>query len=233
MTSPVSEPRVPGGGRGRPRRGVSARGRGRAPSLLLDDEEALAVALGLRVATATAVGGLEVASLSALSKLEHVTPETPHPAGGHLRSHGVHRDHLRILRRPWVPCRGCLGGTQQRMRFGYVDTHGQVTERHTEPLRLVHTGRRWYLVAFDLDRDDWRTFRLDRLSDPWITGMRSGVDPNGPVELVQRGVAIEAYTQRAEVTLFAPMDHVAHMIPATVGAGDPERRNHPSRHRRR
>ena len=128
---------------------------------------------------------------------------------------------------PWLPRRH----TKQDAFWIRRHTRAGDGEAH-EPLRLVHTGRRWYLVAFDLDRDDWRTFRLDRLSDPWITGMRSARRPEpDPVELVQRGV-VEAYTQRAEVTLFAPMDHV-HMIPATVGAGDPGRRNHPSRHRRR
>ncbi len=194
---------------------------GKLPPLLLDDEEALAVALGLRVATATAVGGLEVASLSALSKLEHVLPprlrtqleDISEATVSTVTTSAFSVDHGSLA------VAASAARTKQRMRFGYVDTHGQATERHTEPLRLVHTGRRWYLVAFDLDRDDWRTFRLDRLSDPRVTGMRSARRPEpDPVELVQRGVAIEAYAQRAEVTLFAPMDHVAHMIPATVGA---------------
>ena len=194
---------------------------GKLPPLLLDDEEALAVVLGLRVATATAVGGLEVASLSALSKLEHVLPprlrtqleDISEATVSTVTSSAFSVDHGSLA------VAASAARTKQRMRFSYVDSHGQVTERHAEPLRLVHTGRRWYLVAFDLDRDDWRTFRLDRLSEPWATGMRAArrAEPD-PVELVQRGVAIEAYTQRAEVRLLAPMDHVAHMIPGTMGA---------------
>jgi predicted DNA-binding transcriptional regulator YafY len=105
------------------------------------------------------------------------------------------------------------------MRFTYTDAEGRVTERHVEPLRLVHTGRRWYLVGFDLDRDDWRTFRLDRLSDPVATGMRSARRPEpDPVEMVQRGVAIDAYTHRATIRMSTSIEHATQWIPPTMGA---------------
>jgi predicted DNA-binding transcriptional regulator YafY len=105
------------------------------------------------------------------------------------------------------------------MRFTYTDAEARVTERHTEPLRLVHTGRRWYLVAFDLDRDDWRTFRLDRLSDPVPTGMRSARRPEpDPVEMVQRGVAIDAYTHRATIRMSISIERATQWIPPTMGA---------------
>ncbi len=194
---------------------------GKLPPLLLDDEEALAVALGLRVAATTAVGGLEDASLSALSKLEHVLPPK-------LRAQLEDISEATVSTLPTSPSSvdhaslavaASAARTRQRMRFTYTDVEGRVTERHVEPLRLVHTGRRWYLVGFDLDRDDWRTFRLDRLTDPVATGMRSARRPEpDPVEMVQRGVAIDAYALRATIRMATSMERATQMIPPTIGA---------------
>jgi biotin operon repressor len=146
---------------------------GKLPPLLLDDEEALAVALGLRVATTAAVGGLEDASLSALSKLEHVLPPR-------LRSRledvsvatisTTGRSSTRVDHTSLATTASAIR-TGVRLRFDYTDGEGRRSERHTEPHRLVHTGRRWYLVAFDLDRDDWRIFRVDRMT------LRTGSGP--------------------------------------------------------
>ncbi len=194
---------------------------GKLPPLLLDDEEALAVALGLRVAATTAVGGLEDASLSALSKLEHVLPpklraqleDISEATVSTLTTSPSSVDHASLA------VAASAARTRQRMRFTYTDVEGRVTERHVEPLRLVHTGRRWYLVGFDLDRDDWRTFRLDRLTDPVATGMRSARRPEpDPVEMVQRGVAIDAYALRATIRMATSMERATQMIPPTIGA---------------
>jgi predicted DNA-binding transcriptional regulator YafY len=194
---------------------------GKLPPLLLDDEEALAVALGLRVAATTAVGGLEDASLSALSKLEHVLPpklrtrleDISEATVSTLTASTFSPDHTALA------VAAAAARSRHRMRFIYTDAEGRVTERHAEPLRLVHTGRRWYLVAFDLDREDWRTFRLDRLSEPVATGMRSARRPEpDPVEMVQRGVAIDAYAFRASVRMATTIEHARHMIPSTIGA---------------
>ncbi len=194
---------------------------GKLPPLLLDDEEALAVALGLRVAAATAVGGLEDASLSALSKLEHVLPprlraqleDISEATVSTVTTSASPADHGALA------LAASAARSRQRMRFGYVDGEGRPSERHVEPLRLVHTGRRWYLVAFDIDRDDWRTFRLDRVSEPRSTGMRSARRPEpDPVELVNRGVAIDAYTHRASIRFAVSREVAAHAIPGTVGA---------------
>lgn len=180
---------------------------GKLPPLMLDDDEALAVALGLRVSAAGAVGGLEHASVSAMSKLEQVLP-------GRLRSrledisistvsmqsasissvdHGVLSTVASTIRK------------SQRLRFAYTDNAGRDSDRHVEPNRLVHTGRRWYLVAFDLDRDDWRTFRMDRVTDArntlFAASKRTAPDA---VEFVQRGIAIDAWSYRAIVLLAVP-----------------------------
>lgn len=197
---------------------------GKLPPLLLDDDEALAVALGLRVAVTSSVGGLEEASLSAMSKLEHVLPPRL-------------RKSLEDFAEATVSVPGMTSSTvqpavlgaassatreRQRLRFSYVDVRGRISERHVEPLRLVHTGRRWYLVGFDLDRDDWRTFRLDRVSDARATGMRSARRPEpDPVEQVHRGIAVESWDFRATVILDSPIEMARRLVPATVGALEP------------
>ncbi|HEY6636033.1 MAG TPA: WYL domain-containing protein, partial [Acidimicrobiia bacterium] len=193
---------------------------GKMPPLLLDDEEALAVALGLRVSVTSAVGGLEDASLSAMSKLEHVLPPR---LRGRLEDISDATTSMQRGSRSEVD-HGSLAviaatiRKKERLRIGYVDNQGRSSERHIEPVRLVHTGRRWYLVAFDLDRDDWRTFRLDRVSAPVATGMRSrprrGPDP---VDLVQRGITIEAWDFRATLRLGVSAEAAEREIAPTVG----------------
>ncbi|MEX0698867.1 MAG: YafY family protein [Acidimicrobiia bacterium] len=194
---------------------------GKLPPLLLDDEEALAVALGLRVAAATAVGGLEEASLSALSKLEHVLPprlrtrleDISVATVSTVSTSASRADHNALA------VAASAARSRERLRFGYTDGEGRSSKRHAEPLRLVHTGRRWYLVAFDLDRDDWRTFRLDRVSALKATGMQSTRRPEpDPVELVQRGVAIDVYTHRGVIRLQTSIERARQVIPTTVGA---------------
>lgn len=193
---------------------------GKMPPLLLDDGEALAVALGLRMSAMTAVSGLEDHSVSALAKLEHVLPPR-------LRSRledisdattstlGVPRtqvDHSALA----VVAAAIRG--RQRVRLDYVDSRGQESERHIEPVRLVHTGRRWYLVAFDLDRDDWRTFRLDRVTNPVATGMRAASRPfPDPVELVQRGITVDVWDFEASVILDSGVDRARREVAPTVG----------------
>lgn len=210
---PVAALAGPGGGY---RLGAGAK----LPPLLLDDGEALAVALGLRMSAMTAVGGLEEPSVSALAKLEHVLPPR-------LRSHlediseattttfGVSRtqvDHSALA----VVAAAIRG--RQRTRLGYVDSRGKSSERHIEPVRLVHTGRRWYLVAFDLDRDDWRTFRLDRVTNPVPTGIRAATRRGpDPVELVQQGITVDVWDFSASVILDAGVERARREIAPTVG----------------
>lgn len=193
---------------------------GKLPPLLLDDDEALAVAIGLRVATTTAVGGLEDASVSAMSKLEHVLPprlrrqleDVAESTVSTLSASSTSPDHAVL-----ATAAGAIRA-RTRLRFGYRDSEGRRSERHMEPARLVHTGRRWYLVGYDLDRDDWRTFRLDRVSEPKATGVRSarrkGPDP---VDLVQRGIALDAWSYRADIRLDVSVDVAGRYIAPTVG----------------
>ena len=212
---PVEAVAGPGGG-------YSLGAGGKLPPLLLDDEEALAVALGLRVSAATAVGGLEDASISAMSKLEQVLPprlrrrleDVSFATTSTMGTSNSPVDHGALA------IAAAAIRARERLRFEYVDGEGRRTDRHTEPLRLVHTGRRWYVVAFDLDRDAWRTFRLDRISGhPRATGIRSSRRPTpDPVELVQRGIAVDVWQHRAMVRLRTTLQRARQSIAPTVGS---------------
>lgn len=146
------------------------------PPLVLDDEEAVAVAVGLRSAAGAAIGGIEDTSLRALAKIEQLLPDrlrrrvsALHSSVVELRRSGpddefIDPDALSVLA---AACRD-----SEEVRFDYRRRDGDDSTRHVEPHQLVSAGRRWYLVAFDLRRDDWRTFRLDRLSSARLAGGR-------------------------------------------------------------
>jgi predicted DNA-binding transcriptional regulator YafY len=144
------------------------------PPLLLDDEEAVALAIGLRTAAQGAVAGIEEASVRALAKVQQVMPPRLRRRVDALRAATVSAVwgsgptvDASVLTTVAQACRD-----EERMRFSYTAQSGEQTDRHVEPHRLVSLGRRWYLVAYDMTRQDWRTFRLDRLDRPRSTGMR-------------------------------------------------------------
>lgn len=143
------------------------------PPLLLNDDEAVTIAVGLRTAALSGVGDGDQTSLSALAKIEQVLPRNLRRRVSALQEHTVPAN------RPGVPidadvlaqlalaCRD-----HERLRFRYTDRAGRESGRHVEPHSLVPRGRNWYFVAWDVDRADWRTFRIDRLSRVLATGVR-------------------------------------------------------------
>jgi predicted DNA-binding transcriptional regulator YafY len=189
------------------------------PPMLLDDEAAVAVAVGLRVAAGGAVAGMAEAAVRAMAVIDRVLPDrlrrraaalqsavVPLPAG----TPPVDPDLLGLLA---LACRD-----SEQLRFRYASGDGQISNRHAIPFRLVSTGRRWYLVARDLDRDDWRSFRLDRIADPRPTGVRSRpADPPDPARFVAEGVSTLGYPCQARIRLHAPAPVVAELVPPTVG----------------
>ncbi|MGH2719314.1 MAG: helix-turn-helix transcriptional regulator [Actinomycetota bacterium] len=190
------------------------------PPLLLDDDEAVAVAVGLRSAADGSITGLEEATVSALAKLDQVLPR--HLAG---RVADLHATTVQLWGRQPEPvdasalaivARACR--RSERLRFSYTARTSERTDRLVEPYRLVRFGVRWYLVAHDVGRADWRTFRLDRLSDPRPTGTRFElIDPPDPGELVTRGLAVGAYDFVARIRLPLPLDEALRVIPRSVG----------------
>jgi predicted DNA-binding transcriptional regulator YafY len=116
--------------------------------------------------------------------------------------------------------RGCRNG--EGLRFSYTDNAGAVSARSVEPLRVVHTGRRWYLVARDRDRDAWRTFRVDRIESPALTGVRyTFVDPPDPLALVSEGTTVAPYPVQAKVLVFAAVERVRRTYPPTMAVVEP------------
>lgn len=155
--------------------GYQLRAGGALPPLLLEDEEAVAVAVGLRTAATSAVSGTDDWSVQALAKvialmpprlrrrMDAVTSQTESPGPWE----GAPTFDASVLTTLAQACRD-----SEALRFGYTAREGEATQRRVEPFRLVSLGRRWYLVAYDRDRQDWRSFRLDRISDPEPTGQR-------------------------------------------------------------
>jgi predicted DNA-binding transcriptional regulator YafY len=193
---------------------------GRLPPLVLDDDEAVAVAVALRQAAGSAGSGMETAALTALTKLDQVLPVQ-------LRERVVAVRTVTVdLRTPRLPpadvdalivvalaCR-----RPERLRFTYEDGDGRITRRLVEPFRLVTTGRRWYLVAYDTDREAWRTFRVDRLSELRLTGTPfEHRDPPDAGTLVSEGLALRAHAYQARVVLHLPFDVASRIISPTVG----------------
>lgn len=106
----------------------------------------------------------------------------------------------------------------ERLRFGYQDRDSVVSSRDVEPHRLVHTGRHWYLVARDVQREAWRSFRVDRMTEPAPTGRRfTPQDPPDAAAYVSEAVSTAPYRHRARVRLHAPAEVVAQRVPPTVG----------------
>jgi len=179
------------------------------PPLLLEDDEAVAVAIGLRTAAAQAVAGADDAAVRAMSKLLQVLPARLRRRVDTLASSTVaHPFSLaaELVDPDALVLAAATIANHERLRFRYRDEG-----RHVEPRALVTAGRRWYLLAFDLDRDDWRTFRLDRATKLTATGARAAAReiPGGDVAAFVTSQTMQmAPTYPADVTIHAPATHV-------------------------
>lgn len=192
------------------------------PPLLLDDDEALAVAIALRTAASGMVGGMEETSLRAVIKLEQVMPARLRKRLDALRSSILPMDKAgplvdaAMLATLAVACR-----YQLRLSFAYADSRGAASARTVEPQGVVHTGSRWYLVAWDLSREDWRTFRIDRIAEP--VSVESHFAPRLSPEggnlqaFVSRSLALAPYPEQARIVLHASLDVMAQRIPPSAG----------------
>lgn len=191
------------------------------PPLLLDEEEAVAIAVGLRTAAWSAVAGIEETSLRALVKLEQVLPAhlrarvqavgataMPSPGSGPT----VDPQHLALL--------GAARRDGERVRFTYRRRDGETARREVEPHVLVALHRRWYLVAWDVGRAGWRTFRIDRIADPVPAAVRFApreIPGGDPVAFVAAGQRAGANRYEARVTVQAPADVVRRRVPGGWG----------------
>jgi len=187
------------------------------PPLLLDDEEAVAVAVGL--STANTVTGIEETSVRALAKLEQVLPSRLRRQINALHTATVQlpgsqpRVASDVLTTLAAACRD-----HQRLRCDYTDHNGDRSSRTVEPHRLAHARGRWYLVAFDVDRQDWRTLRVDRLTPRPPTGPRftPRPPPDDAATFTSRALSTATWRYRATVTVHAPAEELLRRLPPGV-----------------
>lgn len=191
------------------------------PPLSLDDDEALAVALALRTAANTLSESIGEAALRALAKLQRVLPPRLQ------RSAQALRDSVLVLERRGPTVDGSLLSLlteacdgRRLIHFDYTSQAAARTHRTVEPVQLVHTGR-WYLVGFDRDRNDWRTFRVDRMQNCSLNGeifaLRTPPDGGDLRTFVSRSISSGAYPYQVVVILYAPAEHLAaRLTPSTA-----------------
>jgi predicted DNA-binding transcriptional regulator YafY len=182
------------------------------PPLLFDDEEAVAIAMGLLTAAGGTITGIEETSVRALAKLEQVLPPRIRKRVATLQSAVV------PMIRAWVTvdaetlttvAQACRD--HERLRFQYQAFDGQRSERNVEPHQLVSLHQKWYLLAFDRDRDDWRTFRMDRLEVPRATKFPFKPRPipgGNAAEYVSRSLRSRPMRYQVEAVLHAPASEI-------------------------
>lgn len=195
------------------------------PPLLLDDEEAIAIAVGLGTAARASVTGIEETAVRALIKLEQVLPAhlrrrvaalgaaTIAPAVG---GPTVEPQHLTVIA---VACRD-----HECLRFAYRRRDGTDSGRLVEPHSLVNLGRRWYLVAWDRGREDWRTFRVDRLARPASAGVRFAsreLPAKDAAAYVAQSISGAPHRFEARVILHVSAEQIARRVPRYWGTIEP------------
>jgi predicted DNA-binding transcriptional regulator YafY len=195
------------------------------PPLLLDDEEAVAIAVGLRAAAVHAVDGIEDVSVRALAKLEQVLPSQ---LRGRVRA--LTAATVPLLADPPVVDPEDLTvlavaiANRERLRFAYRRGDATESRRHVEPHRLVASTRRWYLVAYDCDRDAWRTFRVDRIRAPRPTGapaLARELPGDDAAQYVTEQLYSLAATFEATVTLHIPLEAATGRVHGVPGELEP------------
>jgi predicted DNA-binding transcriptional regulator YafY len=202
---------------------------GELPPLLLDDAEAVAVAVGLRTAAAGSVTGIEETSVRALAKLEQVLParlrrrvSALSDATSAFGFEGPRID-AEVLATLAGACRDA-----NRLHFGYVARDDAATRRNTEPASVVYSGSRWYLLAFDSDRDDWRTFRIDRIQGRVRIGSRyrrrtvPGGDPAAFVKRQLQSAGTETAAPPGRIRLSLGAEQAGKRIPGRDVSIEPD-----------
>jgi predicted DNA-binding transcriptional regulator YafY len=192
------------------------------PPLLLEDDEAVAVAIGLRTATGGGVTGIEETSLRALAKLEQVLPPRLRHQVSTLQRVTVHvrRRTVATIDPTILTELARLARDHFTVRFDYSDRRQTASQRRVEPYRIVNAGQRWYLVAWDLDRADWRTFRVDRMREGMSPGPRftpREISDADVEALIARGVPVEARRHQARILVHAPAAELAERFGPWLG----------------
>lgn len=191
------------------------------PPLLLNDDEAVAVVLGLRTAASGTIAGIEESSQRALAKLEQILPARLRHRISALQAATVSMSAgTPVVDADVLTSIAAAIRDHERLRFDYRTHSGSESRRTAEPHRLVHTGRHWYLVGWDVDRADWRTYRVDRLRPRVPNGPRFTPREAPEVDLarfVSHGVSTAPYRYRARITLEVSAEVAADRISPATG----------------
>ncbi len=188
------------------------------PPLLLDDEEAVAIAVGLRFAAGGSVAGIDDASVRALAKVEQVLPSRLRRRVNALQTYTVpmtYGDGGPTVDPDALICIVQACRDLERVRFDYKAKDGTETKRLVEPHRLVSAGRRWYLVCWDVDRQDWRTFRVDRLTECVAEGIHfhpRELPAEDAAAYVASAIASTYTRYQLEVKLHAPLEEMVEKV---------------------
>ena len=188
------------------------------PPLLFDDDEAMAIVVGLRSTALAAIEGIEAASVAAMTKLDMILPDRIRRRVEALRSSvdvvrwsaptsTVSAESLTVL------SQGCRDN--EEVRFDYQRRDGEESRRLVQPHQLVSAGRRWYLVAWDVRRDDWRSFRVDRMDTPSLAGARFAprtLPAEDAATFVMDGIRTMSEEQIARVAVSGSPDDVASIV---------------------
>lgn len=186
--------------------------------LLLDEDEAILVAIALRAA-ASSIAGMEDAARTVLGKLDPLVPARRQRQAGQVHAitttlSDPPATDARVLGQLALACR-----ENALLAFDYCSHHGQASQREVQALHLVNHGRRWYLLAWDLGRNDWRTLRVDRIGT--VQRMPgSGLPRRLPAPadaMVRQAVSRSPFPLRAELYLAGSLATLEHVIPAWCG----------------
>lgn len=209
--------------------GGYALGRGAAlPPLVLDDEEAVALAIALRAASAS-IGGIEATSLQLMGKLDQLMPTrlrrratALHAVTLSLRS-GMPLVDAGLLSELATACRDA-----RALRFDYRNHDGDLSHRQVQPTRLANYGRRWYLIAWDSDRDDWRSFRVDRIEGTPKPGdtFKPRPVPADVAARLETGIAYAPFVFRITLRLQGSVAQLQPALPTWCGVLEPETDRH-------
>lgn len=194
------------------------------PPVQFDDDEAVAVAVGLRTAATSGVAGVGEHAARAAAKLEQLLPARLRPRLHTVSTAAETVPTTRDLVAPEILTTVSAAiHRREQLRFDYLDRHRGNTSRQVEPHRLVHVTGRWYLVAYDLDRARWRSFRLDRIGPKTPTGpcFAPRAMPDDVATLVTRGRMAALWNYRARVIVQASAETVAARIPAGTWIVEP------------
>ncbi|WP_328609316.1 YafY family transcriptional regulator [Amycolatopsis sp. NBC_00345] len=199
-------------------------GGAKVPPLSLDDEEALAVAVALREAALSGVLGGDQAALSALLKLRNLLPQRVAARLGELDDAFVHTSRTDAGQvSPGVLLElasACRKG--ERLRLSYRDMRGRDSVRDVDPHRLVRTRHRWYLVALDVARGNWRTFRADRVTDSHPTGTRTELDDPPDAAALVAHMLLRDYPLYTTIRVPLGLDDARGLVPPHRGSHQPD-----------